>query len=105
MGLGIPSASPEAIRRLRRGVRDVETLPSVLPAERDRARALDVIDEGLAAGKNWKMIAADVNKSEMRPPRGTAFTPVQVRLLYLRAHGLRSFKLPAGATKQERLGA
>lgn len=91
----------DAIRQLRRGVPEIETLPSVLPAERDKQRVLDLVNEGLAAEKNWKAIAVALNESGLRPPRGTAFTPVQIRLLYLRARGLRSFKLAPRATTQQ----
>ncbi|PYO00995.1 MAG: hypothetical protein DMD89_06540 [Candidatus Rokuibacteriota bacterium] len=91
----------EIVRLLRRRVPEVEALPAVLPAEEAKQRVLTLVDEGLAAGKDWKMIAVALNETGLRPPRGTAFTPVQIRLLYLRAHGLRSFKLPSnGANVQ-----
>jgi hypothetical protein len=96
-----PQRLSEAIRQLRRGVPKIAALPSVLPAEQDKQRVLGLVNEGLAAGKNWKTIAAALNESGIRPPRGTAFTPVQIRLLYLRARGLRSFKLAPKATTQD----
>ena len=34
------------------------------------------VDEGLAAGRDWKMIAVALNETGRRSPRGTAFTPV-----------------------------
>lgn len=90
-----PQRLSEAIRQLRRGVGGVDPLPPVLPAEQDKQRIVDLIQRALAAGKTWTSIASGLNETGIRPPRGTMFTPVQVRLLYLRAHGLRSFKLPS----------
>ena len=88
-----PQRLSEAIRQLRRGVANLEPLPPTLPADEEKTRILALTDQGLAAGKNWHDIATDLTASGLRPPRGTTFTPVQVRLLYLRARGLRSFKL------------
>jgi len=90
-----PQRLSEAIRQLRRGVGDVDPLPRVLPAEQDKQQILDLIRGALASGKTWTSIARALNDSGLQPPRGTMFTPVQVRLLYLRAHALRSFKLPS----------
>jgi len=39
---------------------------------------------GREAKRGWTAIAAELNKSGLRPPRATSFTPIQVRLLYLR---------------------
>src|SRR2546426_11296 len=91
----------EIVRLLRRRVPEVEALPAVLPAEEAKQRVLTLVDEGLAAGKDWKMIAVALNETGLRPPRGTTFTPVQIRLLYLRAHGLRSFKLPSNGANEQ----
>ena len=91
-----PQRLSDAIRRLRRGVHGVDALPTSLPADEEKQRVLALIEIELAAGKTWTKIAAGLNQAGLRPPRGQAFTPVQVRLLFLRAHGLRSFKLPTG---------
>ena len=88
-----PQRLSDAIRQLHRGAPDIEALPAVLPAEQDKQRVLDLIDHGLADGKTWTMIAITLNAAGLRPERGPMFTPVGVRLLYLRAHRLRSFKL------------
>jgi hypothetical protein len=85
----------EAICRIRRGAPGIEPLPTVLPAEQEKQCALALIEEGVTAGNAWTKIAAALNTTGLRPPRGKTFTPVQVRLLYLRARGLRSFKLPS----------
>ncbi len=100
-----PQRLSEAIRQLRRGARDVEALPAMLPAEQEKQRVLDLIDKGLAAGGAWKAIAVSLNESGLRPPRGVAFTPIGIRLLYLRAHGRRSLKLSFKAGKQQRPSA
>jgi DNA invertase Pin-like site-specific DNA recombinase len=100
-----PQRLSEAIRQLRRGTPHIEALPAVLPAEREKKQVLDLIDQGLAAGRNWKGIAVALNEAGLRPPRGRNFTPVQVRLLYLRAHGLRSFTLPSSRPDKPVLGA
>jgi len=55
----------------------------------------------LTAGRAWKTLADALNESGLKPPRGTVFTPVQVRLLYLRARGLKSFRLPARPPAKE----
>ena len=46
-------------------------------------------------GELARLSSRTLTEVGLRPPRGKAFTPVQVRLLYLRAHKLRSFKLPS----------
>jgi len=50
-------------------------LPAVLPAEEAKQQVLTFVDEGLDAGRDWKMIAVALNETGLRPPRGTAFTP------------------------------
>ncbi|PYN93786.1 MAG: hypothetical protein DMD91_29335, partial [Candidatus Rokuibacteriota bacterium] len=89
-----PQRLSEAIRAMRRRARGIEPLPRVLPGEEEKQRVLALTEQALAAGKAWKAIAVMLNNAGLRPPRGMAVTPVQVRLLYLRAHGLTSFKLP-----------
>jgi DNA invertase Pin-like site-specific DNA recombinase len=96
-----PQRLSDAIRQLRRGTADVDALPRVLPAEREKERVLNFIEEGLTAGRAWKTLAVALNESGLKPPRGTVFTPVQVRLLYLRARGLKSFRLPARPPAKE----
>jgi DNA invertase Pin-like site-specific DNA recombinase len=98
-----PQRLSDAIRQLHRGAPDIEALPAVLPAEQDKQRVLALTDHGLAEGKTWKMIAITLNAAGLRPPRGRTFTPVGVRLLYLRAHRLRSFKLRS--TRSDHPGA
>jgi DNA invertase Pin-like site-specific DNA recombinase len=95
-----PQRLSEAIRQLRRGVPGVEPLPPVLPADQEKRRVLGLIEEALGTGKTWTTIATALNEAGLRPPRGPSFTPVQVRLLYLRARGLRSFKLPSRPSGQ-----
>jgi DNA invertase Pin-like site-specific DNA recombinase len=88
-----PQRLSNHIRHLRRPISGIEPLPAVLPAEEDKQRVLALIGQALDAGKTWRAIAVLLNDAGLRPPRGTAFTPVQVRLLYMRAHRLKSFKL------------
>jgi hypothetical protein len=89
-----PQRLSDEIRQLRKGVAGLESLPTMLPAEMEKNEILEIIDQGIAALENWKTIAARLNAAGLRPPRGTVFTPVQIRLLYMRARGLRSFRLP-----------
>jgi len=89
-----PQKLSDFIRDMRRRASDVEPLPQMLPADDGKQRALALTNEALAEGKNWKEIAVLLNDAGLRPPRGTAFTPTGVRLLYMRAHNLTSFKLP-----------
>ena len=92
-----PQRLSDEIRRLRKGYFRPQMLPTVLPAEREKQKILQVIEDSLRVHENWKTIAIKLNASGLRPPRGHSFTPVQCRLLYLRAHGLSSFKLPRAA--------
>ena len=96
-----PQRLSEAIRQLRRETRSVDALPAVLPAEAERQRAIVLIEQALVARKRWTTIAAELNQAGLRPPRSQSFTPGQVRLLYMRAHGLRSFRLPTGPSASE----
>jgi hypothetical protein len=100
-----PQRLSEAIRQLRRGAPDVDPLPRVLPAELEKQRVLELIDESIAAGKNWKAMAVALNEAGLKPPRGKNFTPVQLRLLYMHAHRLRSYKLPASGSANRAAGA
>jgi DNA invertase Pin-like site-specific DNA recombinase len=93
-----PQQLSEAIRQLRRGAPDVAPLPRVLPAELEKQRVLELVSESIAAGKNWKAMAVALNEAGLKPPRGQSFTPVQLRLLYMHAHRLRSYKLPASGS-------
>jgi hypothetical protein len=91
------------IRELRRRRSPgLEPLPAILPAQEEKQRVLALMEEALGTGKTWKAIAVLLNESGLRPPRGVAFTPVQARLLYMRAHGLDSFKLSAKSDSKER---
>jgi len=91
------------IRELRRRRSPgLEPLPTILPAEQEKGRVLALTEEALGTGKTWKAIAVLLNESGLRPPRGVAFTPVQARLLYMRAHGLDSFKLSSKSDSKER---
>ena len=101
LGPWTPQRLSDYIRVLRRNTSAVEPLPTVLPAEQEKQRALALTEEALGAGKTWKEIAIALNKTGLRPPRGAAFTPVQVRLLYLRTHGLNSFRLPGRSDSKE----
>ena len=89
-----PQRLSEAIRQLRRGVDGLDPLPAVLPANEERHRVLAFTDREIDGGKTWTQIASALNQAGFRPPRGQQFTPIQIRLLYLRAHGLTSFRLP-----------
>jgi hypothetical protein len=95
-----PQRLSDAIRQLRRGVPGIVPLPPVLPADQEKQRVLRLIEEALGTGKTWTKIATALNEAGLRPPRTPSFSPVQVRLLYLRARGLRSFKLPARPSGQ-----
>jgi DNA invertase Pin-like site-specific DNA recombinase len=96
-----PQRLSDFIRQLRRGVAGIDPLLPVLPVEQDKQRVLDLIDAALAAGGTWTSIAIALNDAGLKPPRGAMFTPVQVRLLYMRAHGLRSFKLPSAQSDNQ----
>jgi DNA invertase Pin-like site-specific DNA recombinase len=96
LGPWTPQRLSDYIRQLRQeDAAERERLPTVLPAEQEKQRVLAFTEQALGAGQTWKAIAVSLNQAGFRPPRGRAFTPVQVRLLYLRAHGLSSFKLAA----------
>jgi len=71
----------------------IERLPDVLPAEQEKQKVLAITEEALSAGKTWKEVARSLNDAGYKPPRAKAFTPVQIRLLYLRARGLKSLRL------------
>jgi DNA invertase Pin-like site-specific DNA recombinase len=94
-----PQRLSEAIRQLRKGVAGIDPLPRLLPYETRKQIVLRIVEEGIAAGKDWVDLATELNRSGHRPPRGSAFTPVQLRALYLRSRGLRSFRLPAATTE------
>jgi hypothetical protein len=80
-GRGRPNNVDDAPNHGRNGV----------PSERvDRAA---LTEQALGAGKAWKEISVLLNEAGVRPPRGKLFTPVQIRLLYLREHRLKSFRL------------
>jgi len=100
-----PQRLSDAIGQLRQGAANDGTLPRVLPAELEKERVLAFINDGVAAGRTWKAMAVALNEASLRPPRGKTFTPVQVRLLYLRAHKLRSFKLPSPRSDTPAAGA
>jgi hypothetical protein len=85
-----PQRLSDEIRRMKKGVSCPVSLPDVLPADLEKQQVLDVIEKGLAAGEQWKTIAIQLTNSGLKPPRGPRFTPVQVRLLYLRGRGLTS---------------
>jgi DNA invertase Pin-like site-specific DNA recombinase len=90
------------IRRLRhRDTSEGRVLPAVLPAEEAKLRILALTKQALDEGKAWKVIAALLNDMGLRPPRGAAFTPVQVRALYMRAHRLTSFKISSRPDSKE----
>jgi DNA invertase Pin-like site-specific DNA recombinase len=99
----VPRLGPWDAQRLSEYIRDlqrrpsaaIERLPDVLPAEQEKEKVLAITERALTAGKDWKEIAQLLNDAGHKPPRGMAFTPVQIRLLYLRARGLKSFRLPA----------
>jgi DNA invertase Pin-like site-specific DNA recombinase/type III secretion system FlhB-like substrate exporter len=90
------------IHQLRKGVPGIETLPDVLPAEHDKQAVIKFIDDALAVGKNWVTMAKELNESDHLPPRGRTFTPVQLRLLFMRSRGLRSFTLSSPPTRDGR---
>lgn len=95
LGPWTPQRLSDYIREFRRReVSGIEPLPEVLPAEQEKTRVLTFTEEALGAGKTWKEITLLLNDAGLRPPRGKAFTPVQIRLLYMREHRLNSFKLP-----------
>jgi hypothetical protein len=100
-GLRLKDERRRARQIIRQGL--IEALPAVLPAEQDKQRVLALTDHELGEGNTWKMIAITLNAAGLRPPRGRTFTPVGVRLLYLRAHRLRSFKLRS--TRSDNPGA
>lgn len=96
LGPWTPQRLSDYIVQLRReDASERDPLLAVLPAEQEKQRVLAFTERALGAGQTWKAIAVSLNQAGLRPPRGPAFTPVQVRLLYLRAHGLHSFKLAA----------
>jgi len=100
-----PQRLSDFIHQLRRGVAGIEPLPPVLPVEQDKQHVLDLIDTALAARGTWTSMAIALNEAGLKPPRGEMFTPVQLRLLYMRAHGLRSFKLPSAQSDTQATNA
>jgi len=74
----------DAVCQLRQGVRGIEPLPAILPAEAEKQEILKTIDAGVRAGHGWRAIAKLLNASELKPPRGEKFTGIQIRLLHLR---------------------
>jgi DNA invertase Pin-like site-specific DNA recombinase len=100
-----PQRLSEAIRRLRKGVANIEPLPAVLPADQEKQEVLKLIEQALRTHKDWVTMAKEFNEAGRRPPRGAVFTPVGLRLLYLRAHGLRSFTLSSSRTDNRPGGA
>jgi hypothetical protein len=105
LGPWTPQRLSDYIRSMRnRRAAQIGPLPALLPAEEQKQRALALTEQALSRGKTWKAIAILLNEAGLRPPRGTAFSPVQVRLLYLRAHGLNSFRLP-GRSDSKDMGA
>ena len=74
----------DAICELRDGVRGIEPLPMILPAEAEKQQVLAAIDADVQAGHGWRAIAKRLNASGLKPPRGEKFTGTQVRLLHLR---------------------
>jgi hypothetical protein len=62
---------------------------------------LALTEEAIGAAKAWKDIAMLLNAAGLKPPRGQAFDPGQIRLLYLREHKLTTFKLPERADTKE----
>jgi DNA invertase Pin-like site-specific DNA recombinase len=95
LGPWTPRRLANVVWQLRRSPGTREPLPPVLPAEQQRQAVIDRIEQGLAAGDHWTTIAAGLNASELRPPRGRTFTDNQLRLLYMRVRGLRSLKRTA----------
>jgi DNA invertase Pin-like site-specific DNA recombinase len=96
LGPWTPQRLSDYIRILRRRVGDdLGPVPHTMPAEVEKRSALAVMEEALAAKKGWTKIATLLNEAGLKPPRGMAFTPVQARLLYMRARGLSSLVLPA----------
>ena len=95
LGPWTPQRLSDEIRQIRRGAPRTPPLPTMLPAQLEKDQVLEEIERGIAAGENWTTLATRLNDSALRPPRGRAFTPVQVRLLYLRSKGLTAFKLPS----------
>jgi DNA invertase Pin-like site-specific DNA recombinase len=94
LGPWTPQRLSDYICRLRRDDASGPTpLPAVLPADQEKQRVLALTEQALGAGQTWKAIAVSLSEAGLRPPRGQAFTPVQLRLLYMRAHGLTSLKL------------
>jgi DNA invertase Pin-like site-specific DNA recombinase len=75
-----------ALTSLRRGVPGVPPLPAVLPFEREKKLAMDLILRRRAEGQSYKAIAADLNARGLRPQRAKEFTATQVTDLL---HALR----------------
>jgi hypothetical protein len=73
----------DAICQLRRGVPGIEPLPELLPEEVEKQQILSLIETAVRAGEGWATIARRLNATSLRPSRGSQFTPIQVRLLYL----------------------
>jgi hypothetical protein len=72
------------VSKLYRGVPGVPALPKPLPSELDRQTVLDVIRRRHAEGIAWSVVAAELNASDLRPPRATAFTATQVAMVFSR---------------------
>ena len=72
------------VSKLYRGVPGVPALPKPLPVELNRQSVLDVIRRRHAEGIAWSVIAAELNASDLRSPRATAFTATQVAMVFSR---------------------
>jgi hypothetical protein len=72
------------VAKLYRGVPGVPPLPMPLRAEQDRQAVIDLVRRRHGEGVTWDTIAAELNDSDLRPPRAAAFTATQVAMVFSR---------------------
>jgi len=72
------------VAKLYRGVPGVPPLPLPLRAEQDRQAVIDLVRRRHGEGATWDTIAAELNDSDLRPPRAAAFTATQVAMVFSR---------------------
>jgi DNA invertase Pin-like site-specific DNA recombinase len=72
------------VAKLYNGVSGIPPLPKPLPVEQDREAVIDLVRRRHGEGATWDTIAAELNASDLRPPRATAFTATQAAMVFSR---------------------
>jgi DNA invertase Pin-like site-specific DNA recombinase len=74
----------QCVSKLYRGVPGVQPLPALRPVERDQQAVLGLIRRRHDEGATWTTIADELNASDFRPPRASAFSATQVAKVFSR---------------------